>query len=96
MGFWIRAQNKESLGYTAKIGYSEFASFHKKGHFIVGADESSQAFLGEYATKERALQVLDEIQTHITDMQAEQNYNLSLAGTRAYDNFKPVFEMPAE
>ena len=96
MGIWIRSQNKESLGCTNKIGYTDYGIFQRKGHFIVDDDESNHAYLGEYATRERALQVLDEIQTHITDMRAEQNYNLSLAGTREYETFRSVFNMPAE
>jgi hypothetical protein len=62
MGIWIRSQNKESLGCTNKIGYTDFTTFQRRGHFIVDADENNHALLGEYTTKDRALQVLDEMQ----------------------------------
>jgi len=89
MGIWIRSQNKECLGYTNKIGYTDFASFQRKGHYIVDDDESNHAYLGEYPTKERALQVMDEIQGHI--------WESVRAVTFPNDGYvAPIFEMPAE
>ena len=60
MELWIRSQDRESLkkintGFYLKQDLSDYA----KGEviFIVSGDK-----LGEYETKERALEVLDEIQ----------------------------------
>lgn len=62
MELWIRSQDKESIrrvntGLYLKIGLSDYA----KGDvwFIVSSGDK----LGEYATKERALEILDEIQS---------------------------------
>ena len=61
MDLWIRSQDRESLkkintGFYLKQDLSNYA----KGEviFIVGGGDK----LGEYETKERALEVLDEIQ----------------------------------
>lgn len=61
MGIWIRSQKHESLIYAKIIEYSEYCSF-RKGHFILGLSGDGSVILGEYPTKERALEVLDEIE----------------------------------
>ena len=65
MDLWIRSQDRESLkkintGFYLKRDLSEYA----KGEviFVVSGGDK----LGEYETKERALEVLDEIQKLLT------------------------------
>jgi hypothetical protein len=89
MGIWIRSQNKESLGCTNKIGYTDFTTFQRRGHFIVDADENNHALLGEYTTKDRALQVLDEIQKRIAECK-----KANFLGMEEAIFVDPVFQMP--
>jgi hypothetical protein len=64
-GIRIRSQNGESLGYTRKIGYAAHAPFGQPGNFVFDDDQTNATELGNYASKERALEVLDEIEKHI-------------------------------
>ena len=57
MELWIRSQNKEKLikSENLKYGYGTF------GHIIL----NGEIILGEYKSKERALEILDEIQAKL-------------------------------
>jgi hypothetical protein len=94
----IRSQNKESLGYTCKIGYTDFAAFQRKGHYIIDDDGNNPSYLGEYATKERALEVLDMIQDFINDIESQKLYaSAGLMNEQAYNvTGRAVFIMPVE
>jgi len=56
-GIWIRSQDKNRLIFTTNVYISDYGNFT-----LVKADSR---IIGEYPTKERALQVLDEIQGYI-------------------------------
>lgn len=63
---YIRSQNKEKLyvlsgGYTA-LEYVEYAKKEKEKHHTIRTGNGCTEVIGEYATKERCLEVLDEIQ----------------------------------
>lgn len=63
---YIRSQNKEKLyvlsgGYTA-LEYVEYAKKEKEKHHTIRIGNGCTEVIGEYATKERCLEVLDEIQ----------------------------------
>ena len=60
MELWIRSQDKESLTKVSNIQYS----FINTCHFI-GTYYDNLKILGTYKTKERALEVLDEIENKI-------------------------------
>ena len=72
MEFWIRSQDKEKLLKANDIGISnntinEGGSIKFKGYKIVGYFDKNTEYelLGTYETKERALEVLDEIEERI-------------------------------
>lgn len=56
MEFWIRSQNRQNLMKVNDIvvGYNKI---------LVYKDDEASTEIGEYKTKERALEVLDEIQS---------------------------------
>ena len=113
MDLWIRSQDKEIL---VKVEYLEY--FYKKMHYAneekpreehhnIGTYISNEQFiiLGEYKTEQRALEVLDEIQSFL-----ENNY-ISIDEMPSHSNSpypgyypthistmyrKKVFKMPKE
>ena len=85
MNLWVRSQDKESLTKVSNVQYT-----YKKGdlytdvrekHYI-GTYYDNLKILGTYKSKERALEVLDEIQNYIL-----------LPNT---DNSAYVYKMPKE
>ena len=67
MELWIRNQDKELLIKVDRIGIEEFDN----GYGIVSYERigtTNEFGLGLYTTKERALEVLDEIQDLINDI----------------------------
>lgn len=64
MGLWVRTQARFEL---AKIN-SVYAGYQEKDkdYVIMGEKHNGGARLGSYATKERALEVLDEIMWHLS------------------------------
>ena len=64
MELWIRSQNKKELIPDPKLGIDQC----ENRYYIVDRYNFENAFiLGEYKSKERALEVLDEIQEFIED-----------------------------
>lgn len=63
MGIWIRSQNKEVLRHCSKMQYFKT----KSSHLVVDANtgEDNATILGKYPTRERAIEVLDEINKEI-------------------------------
>ena len=79
MELWIRSQDRESLMKVNRVD--------KYGLSIVTFDnECREIYLGRYATEERALEVLDEIQ----EMDFKNNSNVKLT------SYGYVYEMPKE
>lgn len=60
MELWIRSQDKECLVKISNIQYVYKNYIHGLGTYY-----DNLKILGEYKTKERALEVLDEIQNYI-------------------------------
>lgn len=59
MDLWIRSQNRKELRPNPKLGI-------EKDYYIVDRYDFDRAIiLGQYATEERALEVLDEIQEYM-------------------------------
>lgn len=80
MEFWIRSQDRENLkkintGFYLKQDLSDYA----KGEviFIVSGGDK----LGEYKTKEKALEVLDEIQNILKPKTTIKNEGKNIYGT---------------
>ena len=101
MELWIRSQDKEALIKVDKIFYwNTCPEMPSAGKHYLGNKEwignTDYTKLGEYATKERALEVLDEIQKQI--------YNCGKSVIETDDNGIPsnlkyysnVYEMPKE
>lgn len=65
MKLWIRSQDKERLIKVSNVQYTyrkgDLYSDVRGKHYI-GTYYDNLEILGEYATKERAIEVLDEIQ----------------------------------
>ena len=84
MELWIRSQDKESLTKVSNVQYT-----YKKGdlytdvsgkHYI-GTYYDNLKILGTYKTKERVLEVLDEIQSILSGK----------CILKSYDNVTPEF-----
>ena len=106
MKLWIRNQNKEALVH---INGMIITKAHRIGN---GKDElvymiketSSDTLLGEYATKERALEVLDEIQNIVIMQQLSEmdSHKFFQSMPKDTKNIKivldsmSVYEMPKE
>lgn len=64
MELWIRSQDKEKLMRVKEVLYQYGAFEDNTLNVIIGSPfYDDNAILGEYKTKERALEVLDEIQS---------------------------------
>ena len=103
MELWIRSQNKEILAKIINFSVVEY----KDEFRIVGfsADEMDESDLGNYKTKERALEVLDEIQS-ILNLKDMYKYDRELV-LKSWENVDEkkvkivrqqmsVYEMPEE
>lgn len=80
MKLWVRSQDKKIL---TKVNYLEVYG-SSTDWWIMGNDND----LGTYKSKERALEVLDEIQNTIIGFENENNY----VSTQCYS----IYEMPEE
>lgn len=94
MDLWVRSQNKEVLIPNPKLSLEKI----ENEYWIV--DLCDDTVLGEYKTKERALEVLDEIQEYMT-YDKETGYEYEKFG--CYQNcacYKSdilmIYEMPKE
>lgn len=85
MNLWVRSQDKERLVKVSNVQYTyrkgDLYSDVRGKHYI-GTYYDNLEILGEYATKERAIEILDEIQNYIL-----------LPNT---DNSAYVYQMPAK
>ena len=61
MNLWVRTQDKECLTNISNIQYVYKNNIHGLGTYY-----DNLKILGTYKTKERALEVLDEIEEYIT------------------------------
>lgn len=97
MELWIRSQDKEQLRKIVDIKYQKGTLEDEDIEVIIGTTQYDEwEVLGQYKTKERALEVLDEIEEHI--QKQGQSYILTdekglPAGLRNYGN---IYEMPKE
>lgn len=87
-GIWIRSQDKNRLIFATNIYVDDYGSFA-----LLKANSHT---IGEYPTKERALQVLDEIQAVIVEYTNTISYNITQASNGQFDRIYPIYVMPAE
>lgn len=81
MELWIRSQNKDRI---VKPNAVMVASFQELVSIHCYIDKDTNVWLGNYSTKERALEVLDEIQCHLVNINDVR------------DRYFYVYEMPKE
>lgn len=95
MELWIRSQDKEVLLNIKGIQYQNYKLVENEtveANILIGLyNYYDNEILGEYETKERALEVLDEIKRLITDLQC-LNYGIK---NDEFCSYRPnVYEMP--
>lgn len=89
MNLWIRSQDKECLVKISNIQYVYKNYIHGLGTYY-----DNLKILGEYKTKERAIEVLDEIQDELISsdfMPIEKNEEVVLTCGSAR-----IYEMPKD
>lgn len=88
MKLWIRSQDKECLMQVNRIDINEDAVIFAEGFEI---------WLGAYKTKERALEILDEIQKYINNnCEFIERKTHTKMGTYTEKIETYVYEMPKE
>ena len=104
MELWIRSTNKTNLLKANFLSVMEGSNFYDrtyweyKGYTIVNCTGSGKYnILGTYKTKERALEVLDEIQKYITPTLSLLDDTLNGKQVCQVGNILTmVYEMPKE
>ena len=93
MDLWIRSQNKKELIPNPKLGIDQC----ENRYYIVDRYNFENAFiLGEYKSKERALEVLDEIENHLINSSFAKKTNGLGEVKDIIPNPLFVYEMPEE
>lgn len=85
---WIRGQNKLTLQNVNRLVIEQF----EIGIYIVG----NGCTLGIYSTKEKALKVLDEIQTCIMTEHQFYTEDVNCIGKYFTKEYKEIYQMPQE
>lgn len=88
MDLWVRSQDRRALYKTSGFFIKE-EQYKRKGKYII---EGNECWLGSYNTFERALEVLDEIQTQLVTL----NYQYLHRGEHFIATESNVYEMPKE
>lgn len=87
MELWVRSQDKMKLVNNCNL----YISNEIRNEYVIEDLNNKYLKLGTYKTKERALEVLDEIQRLITDLQY-LNYGIK---NDEFCSYRPnVYEMP--
>lgn len=90
---WIRSQNKRIL---SKVNEVLICTMDDNKYFIEGFWDRGSDTLGIYSSEEKALKVLDEIQTSIM---TEHQFRIDeLNCTRNYfgKEYKEIYQMPED
>ena len=94
MELWIRSQDRESIFKVKSVFYTiNEENEHLIRTIVIDNVDNGIVRIGQYKTKERALEVLDEIQRHIT------KHNETVVIRICNEDFikqNPVYEMPKE
>lgn len=96
MELWVRSQDKSSLvkvdNLYASVG-NYICYYVEKGKEVPNTYYRPSGELGRYATKERALEVLNEIERLITDLQ----YMSYATENDKFTVYRPnVYQMPID
>lgn len=84
---WVRSQDGTELVYAKRI----FASGLRVKIDLLTSDDEFSMTTGEYATKERTIEILNEIHTHIDIIE-----KVKLGIVRCDINDSIVYQMPKE
>lgn len=102
MDLWIRSQDKERLIKPVDFYIEEIIDYvNKSSEFNIYALNfaNDDIIIGTYQTKERALEVFDEIQRKIEKLYALENCSLEknscIEKSLVIDNFN-IYQMPEE
>ncbi len=108
MGIWVRSQDGTNLEERSNFNISatfelvEIASSAKKGKKITKILKtepyllkSDECYLGIYKSRERAIEVLDSIQSHIAGSISNKNRPID-ADTDYWNSVFAVYQMPKE
>lgn len=85
---WIRSQNRMQLQDVNRFVIEQF----EIGIYIVG----NGCTLGIYSTKEKALKVLDEIQTSIMTEHQFYTEDVNCIGKYFTKEYKEIYQMPQD
>lgn len=85
---WIRTQNRMQLQDVNRFVIEQF----EIGIYIVG----NGCTLGIYSTKEKALKVLDEIQTSIMTEHQSCTEDVNCIGKYFTKEWKEIYQMPQD
>ena len=91
---WIRSQNKKRLSDCVEFYIQEKLQYR---YAVIGCSKNSCGhIIGEYSTKEKALEVLDMIQKHLTGFLVSGCSRIVHDCPIAGIEFHCVFEMPQD
>lgn len=90
MELWVRSQDKKRLCQVYNLNILEKYNSNNKVEWII---EGNIDKIGKYATKERAIEVLDEIQRKINLINLGHDFGSPMIDL---DNPTYVYEMPEE
>ena len=90
MDLWIRSQDKECLMKVDRLDYDL-----SSGSFKIMAN-GYETLLAMYPTKERALEVLDEIQKYFEKMGTNEMLTNEVGIINGMKHYGIVYEMPKE
>ena len=88
MELWIRSQNKDRI---VKLNAVMVTSCQELVAIHCYIDKDTSIWLGNYKSKERALEVLDEIQEYIVNLDKAVIYSQT-----TIEDYSNVYEMPKE
>lgn len=90
MNLWIRSQNRKMMERAVAVKIAHYKEDGKMSNSIV---IDNDYIFGEYATEERALEVLDEIQKKINLINLGHDFGSPMVDLK---NPTYIYEMPKE
>ena len=94
MELWIRSQDKTRLVKVCSLEYGEYNEIYYINGYCV--NEIDNYDLGTYKTKERALEVLDEIQKYLEKMGTNEMLTNEAGIINGIKHYGKVYQMPKE
>ena len=96
MELWVRSQNKEAI-IKVNMGLMYWEDVNKRNCIVNKDNAKGLSILGAYKTKERALEVLDEIQNRLINIQVFMKDEKVLKNNNPmYLYMECVYQMPEE